>query len=350
MESTKLFFLLSFFVSLMIGQGLGGHYPLRQHFEVSNKLLVFGDSYVDTGNEPSEQSFINYPYGMTFPGKPDGRYSDGYVLTDYFASFLGLESPIPYMQLYAVSRPELKDGVNFGVGGTGVFETLVSGPNITRQIDFLEELIDNSTLTPHYIDSSIALVSISGNDYMTYLVRNILDLVGFIKGIKPFVRSMVDETIENLKRINSLGVKKVVVTALGPVECVPFMTFLISYEQCFPVLSLVADYHNILLRQAVDRLNREATNDSHFSILDLHGAFSYIIQNKGYPEGNITFPTPLKPCCTGVCGQVDREGNKLYELCEDPKSAFYWDFVHPSHEGWLAAFSYLTDTDLKKSY
>ena len=53
------------------------------------KLFVFGDSYSDTGNNrKSEASSWKYPYGITFPGKPTGRFSDGRVLTD----FLGILS------------------------------------------------------------------------------------------------------------------------------------------------------------------------------------------------------------------------------------------------------------------
>lgn len=48
------------------------------------KMFVFGDSYADTGN--NRKSMANswrQPYGLTFPGKPSGRFSDGRVLTDY---------------------------------------------------------------------------------------------------------------------------------------------------------------------------------------------------------------------------------------------------------------------------
>lgn len=51
------------------------------------KLFVFGDSYVDTGNlgklgRDFARSWY-YPYGITFPGKPSGRFSDGRVFTDF---------------------------------------------------------------------------------------------------------------------------------------------------------------------------------------------------------------------------------------------------------------------------
>ncbi|XP_022133148.1 GDSL esterase/lipase At5g03610-like [Momordica charantia] len=344
MESVKLFLPLLFIISLVAGQGLAHHYSLRRSFEAINKLFVFGDSYVDTGNVIDGDLVSKYPNGITWPGKPAGRYSDGYVLTDYFASFLGLKFPIPYVQLHDVVMHI--DGVNFAFGGSGVFTTIFPVPKLTDQIDFFQGFIDNSTLTPQYIDSSIALVSVSGNDYMTYFVNHIFDWTRLVMGLKPFIRSMVNTIRDDLKRIHSLGVKKVVVTTLGPLECVPMTTMFLEYERCVTILNLVVDYHNSLLQEAVTKLNNETnTDDPSFSILDLHAAFSSIIQNKGYPKGNITFSTPLEPCNK----LVTEQGVMRYKLCEDPKSAFYWDFAHITHQGWLAAFSYLTDT-LNKSH
>lgn len=51
------------------------------------KLFVFGDSYVDTGNFLDSPSY-RAPYGMTNPGKPAGRFSDGRVLSDYIGNVL----------------------------------------------------------------------------------------------------------------------------------------------------------------------------------------------------------------------------------------------------------------------
>ncbi|KAL6129378.1 hypothetical protein ACLB2K_072729 [Fragaria x ananassa] len=56
----------------------------RHHEKRSVKLFVFGDSYADTGNSGKFASGSwEAPYGITFPGKPAGRFSDGRVLTDY---------------------------------------------------------------------------------------------------------------------------------------------------------------------------------------------------------------------------------------------------------------------------
>ncbi|XP_023544735.1 GDSL esterase/lipase At5g03610-like [Cucurbita pepo subsp. pepo] len=343
MESTKLF--LPFFtLSLLSGLGLARHHHHQHRHLQTSKLFVFGDSYVDTGNtSPSDPNYPKTPYGVTFPGHPDGRFSNGRVLTDYVARIIGLKSPIPYRVVEKEGVEGAKDGVNFAYGGTGVFKTGYDLPTMTTQIDFLQYLIANSTFTPQDINSSFALVSVSGNDYSYYLSTN-----GSIKGFVPLIVRVVKQIGVNLKRIHSLGVKKISITALGPLQCVPEITSSSDFKHCNSSLALLVDFHNLLLRQAVDKLNKE-TNDSPFFILDLHAAFLSIIQNKGDPQGSIKFETPLKPCCYGAspgyyCGSVDEDGQKKYVLCEDPNSAFFWDEVHPTQQGWIAALTFLIST------
>lgn len=55
----------------------------------SNALFVFGDSYLDTGNLNKSKGLDRpwlVPYGKTYPGTPDGRFSDGRVFTDIFGT------------------------------------------------------------------------------------------------------------------------------------------------------------------------------------------------------------------------------------------------------------------------
>lgn len=59
-----------------------------------------------------------------------------------------------------------------------------------------------------------------------------------------------------------------------------------------------------------------------------------------------TFSEPLKACCEGrkggnSCGDVDIYGRRLYSVCKDPKSFFFWDNVHITDEGWRSVFSLL---------
>jgi len=67
---------------------------------------------------------------------------------------------------------ELQYGLNFAYGGTGVFHTLIDGPNMTIQIDTFEKLIQQNVYTKSDLQSSIALVSAAGNDYLNFFAKN----------------------------------------------------------------------------------------------------------------------------------------------------------------------------------
>ncbi|XP_050230237.1 GDSL esterase/lipase At5g03610-like [Mercurialis annua] len=302
-----------------------------------NKLFVFGDSYADTGNiQKSLASSWKEPYGITFPGKPSGRFSDGRVLTDYLARFIGVKSPLPFKWINHAAN-NLKYGMNFAFGGTGVFNTLVPLPNMTQQIDIFQKLMHDQVYSPMDLHSSSAFVSVAGNDYSFYLATN-----GSAQGFPDFIRKVVNQTIENLKRIQKMGVKKIVVNALQPLGCLPGITFGSSFRQCNESQNQLVGFHNLLLKQAVAKLNNE-TGDSTFLILDLNTAFFTVFKNKGDRPGSTTFENPLKPCCVGIsseysCGDVNVNGTKMYTVCDDPKATFFWDFVHPTQEGWRSVY------------
>nr|GMD46231.1 GDSL esterase/lipase At5g03610-like [Ipomoea batatas] len=305
-----------------------------------NKLFVFGDSYADTGNSRKVAFSWMEPYGITFPGKPSGRFSDGRVLTDFIAEFLGVESPTPYKSMkYGPS------GVDFAFGGTGVFDTIYPAPNMTTQIDFLQKLINDSVYTNTDLQSSMALVTHSGNDYATYLLKG-----GTKLGLPVYMITVVKKLGANMKRLHSLGVKKVSITSLEPIGCLPRATVHSSFRKCNDIENIIAVLHNKLLKKTVARLNRK-TPDSPYFILDLYSSFLTVFkQNELKPaEGGRRFETPLKACCMGVteknkCSDVDEKGVKLYTMCSDPNATFFWDGVHPSQAGWQAVYDVLKPT------
>lgn len=71
--------------------------------------------------------------------------------------------------------------------------------------------------------------------------------------------------------------------------------------------------------------------------------------------GSTRFETPLKPCCMGIsnkysCGSMNEKGEKMYTVCNDPKSAFFWDTVHPTEAGWHAVYTSLKSTLTQKIF
>ncbi|XP_010271720.1 PREDICTED: GDSL esterase/lipase At5g03610-like isoform X2 [Nelumbo nucifera] len=334
-KHTMLFHLFFSVFVLLTGIHVVQSSSYHHHRPGPSKLFVFGDSYADTGNNPKSVSKSWHPpYGITFPGQPSGRWSDGRVLTDYVASFIGIKSPMPYRWIKFAPK-SLSHGINFAYGGTGVFDTLVSQPNMTTQIDFFQQLINSGIYSKRDLNSSVALVSVAGNDYGAYNARN-----GTAQGLPAFIASVVNQTTLNLKRIHGLGVKKVAVIALLPLGCLPQSTVLSSYQQCNKTQNTAVRFHNLLLKQAVEKLNNE-TKSPTFILLDLNSAFMSAFDKKNSGNLKFGFGNPLKPCCMGIdasnsCGIVDQSGAKKYKVCKNPKVAFFWDEVHPTQAGWQA--------------
>ncbi|XP_020205997.1 GDSL esterase/lipase At5g03610 [Cajanus cajan] len=325
-----------------------GHMGLQaearlQHHEMNHSpktLFVFGDSYVDTGNTRKDQpgSWKN-PYGITFPGKPAGRFSDGRVLTDFIAKYLGLKSPLPY-KFRKLMPQHLKNGMNFAYGGTGVFDTSSKNPNMTIQIDFFKELIKENVYTTSDLSNSVALVSVAGNDYNFYLATN-----GSLEGFPSFIASVVNQTATNLLRIQRLGVRKIVVGGLQPLGCLPSTTATSSFQQCNSTFNDLVVLHNNLLNQAVTKLNQQTKDHSTFIVLDLYDSFMSVLNHPS--TSNIK--DQFKPCCVGLssqysCGSVDENNVKKYSVCDHPTSTFFWDLLHPTQAGWHAVYNKLQTT------
>nr|KYP71106.1 GDSL esterase/lipase At5g03610 family [Cajanus cajan] len=316
------------------------HHHHHHHHHLT-KLFVFGDSYADTGNvQKSVSTSWKDPYGITFPGKPAGRFSDGRVLTDFIAKHLKVKSPIPY-RLRKVIPNHLKYGMNFAFGGSGVFKTSFPLPNMTTQIDFFQQLIEKRVYSALDLTKSVALVSVAGNDYSYYLATN-----GSAEGLPAYVGAVVSQTVKNLIRIKGLGVKKIVVGGLQPLGCLPSITVATSYERCNETTNALVLLHNSLLSEAVSKLNKRSMEPSTFLVLNLYESFLSVLKQKQKDPSTHHIGNKLKPCCVGVssgytCGDVDKNKVKMYRVCDDPKSAFFWDLVHPTQAGWHAVYNKL---------
>ncbi|XP_027367161.1 GDSL esterase/lipase At5g03610-like [Abrus precatorius] len=305
------------------------------------KLFVFGDSYADTGNGDYLSCSWKEPYGITFPGKPAGRFSDGRILTDLTAAYLGVPSPIPYRLGKQKTQQYLKHGMNFAIGGTGVFDTSTPVPNMTSQIDLFQHLVKRKAPLSLDLNNSMALVSVAGNDYDHYLTTN-----GSIQNFPSFIASVVNQIGSNLKRIQELGVKKIVVGGLQPLGCLPYNTIQFPFQQCNSTFNDLTVIHNTLLNQTVTKLKQQTNHNTTFVILNLYDSFMSVLNQR---QTNNNIENRLKPCCVGIsseymCGSVDENNVKKYKVCDNPKSAFFWDQFHPTQAGWEAVYDNLRNS------
>ncbi|KAH1247514.1 Protein ULTRAPETALA 2 [Glycine max] len=177
-----------------------------------------------------------------------------------------------------------------------------------------------------------------GNFYISGDVGTAVDLPGFME-------SLVKQMSVNLKRIHSLGIKKVAVGLLQPIGCLPVLNVISFRTNCIGLLNVISKDHNKMLLKAVQELNKEAADKSVFMTLDLYNSFLSAIETMQKKRAEkSTLMNPLQPCCEGnnledSCGSVDDEGSKKYSLCENPKLSFFWDTLHPSQNGWFAVYT-----------
>lgn len=97
--------------------------------------------------------------------------------------------------------------------------------------------------------------------------------------LQSFILLVVDQLVVNLKRLHGMGMKKVAVTSLEPLGCLPQTTVSSSFQECNGTQNTAVTFHNLLLSQAVTKLNNE-TKDSPFVILDLYASFMSVFENK----------------------------------------------------------------------
>ncbi|CAH2074297.1 unnamed protein product [Thlaspi arvense] len=325
------------------------------------KLFVFGDNYADTGNMRHGAVSWKSPYGFTFPGKPSGRYSDGLIATDFLAKVLGAKSPHLW-RTHGRSKLKLNRGMNFAFGGSGVYDSPAEkSTNMSIQVSFLVDLfLAGRVYTYDDLSSSdVALLSYSGNDYFGYIAEN-----PKFAAYPAFVQYIVDDIKQTLWKLDGLKFKNIAVTSLQPIGCIPHYTAASSFKSCNESYSELVELHNRLLKNVVAKLNEEARlrkkGQRNFFIIDIHKAFMTVLKKKGenpkvtlklsilnpsckvFPvTGSTRFKDMLKPCCDGDCANVDSKGAKKYSLCDDPKSAFFWDDFNPTQEGWKSIYSVL---------
>ncbi|KAG0614686.1 hypothetical protein M758_6G196000 [Ceratodon purpureus] len=310
-----------------------------------NAIFVFGDSYLDTGNHNKSAVFNRpwlAPYGVTYPGTPAGRFSDGRVFADVFANALQMLSPIAYELRFSDPNAP-KHGMNFAVGGSGVFNPY-GMLNLGGQIDQLESLID-IVYPKAFLQYSVVLVGVHGNDYGAYLAKG-----NPVSGIPVFQRLVVGEMVYQLERLNKLGFKTFYINNIQPIGCLPSSTRPEFNECSEDTDAIMSVGHNDLLVAAVANLTQRLP-EATFRILDLYSAFTAVLRD---PAKYGISTEPLMPCCLGAgnatrsCGEFGRHGKPMFTVCKDPAKSFFWDTNHPSQAGWIAVAKVLfPDADLE---
>lgn len=298
-------------------------------------FFAFGDSYADTGNSPksgpNEGSGWLYPYGITWPQYPAGRFSDGKVESDFFADLLGIPTPPPYLYLAGQSTTH---GVNFATVGSGVTFDYGTDP-LGGQVDNLELFLRTDPYSKLALANSLTLVAVNGNDY-TFFSGNSSELFVYIQRVVAGIGY-------NLQRLYDMGLRDVMVSNLLPVGCLPVYSKQYGYRICDTSKDSTAQIHNAFLLGVVEKIN-SGNPGARFVILDQYAAFGHLFKQAkavGFTDG-------LVPCCRGLsdssnCGDTDpATGKPLYTVCKHRGKAVFWDTQHPTMWAWNYIFKLYT--------
>ncbi|CAM0909290.1 unnamed protein product [Alopecurus aequalis] len=325
-----------------------------------SSMFVFGDDFVDNGNLPklkrgeTPSDSIgedttrqwSYPYGSYLNSRgptpvPTGRFSNYHVQSDFIARMLGLTQAPP---AYVLTPDQSVDpsGMTFAFGGAGVHTVSKSAPTLAAQVKMFTDLVNDGVISREQLRRSVALVAISGNDYLSGADVGDAHLSSF-NDIHTYVGNVTTEIVRNVERLQKLGVRKVLVNNLHPIGCTPMQTMSSGYTTCDLLGNYGASLHNNNLKQLMGR-----KNNAH--VLDLYTAFTDIVNHasRGLSDDAKKFNRNLAPCCvsaydTGYCGQRSSSGERLYDLCQNPDQSFYWDEMHPTNAGWKAVMAALEE-------
>ncbi|KAI5010298.1 hypothetical protein ZWY2020_012435 [Hordeum vulgare] len=217
-------------------------------------MFLFGDSFVDTGNIALSSGYFELsrqweaPYGMSYKvdgsgrrQNATGRFSDFMVQSDFVAKMLGLrQSPPTYLSKQ--QPPYDPSGINFAFGGAGMFHFPGELMTVSEQVDIFESMIKGGT--------------ISHNHHITTIEKETSEIVAITR------------------RLQNLGVKRIMVNNLQPLGCTPFWCRPTFYQECDDFGNAIASVHNKKLKQKLPRKKG-------IFIVDLYTAFHNIIADNG---------------------------------------------------------------------
>ncbi|CAN1818925.1 GDSL esterase/lipase At3g14820 [Linum perenne] len=302
-------------------------------------VYAFGDSILDTGNNNyiNTISKCNFPpYGTDFPGgKPTGRCSNGKLISDLFAEYVGVK---PYLPPYLDPNLQAQDlitGVCFASAGSGIDPATSKitqlSISISNQLRLFEQYIGRlrslvgEQRSKYIMKESIYLISLANNDIgITCLLiqRKEYDL-------DSYATFLISQVIITLKHLYILGARKIMVISPLVVGCVPAERTIGGLQRsCMESCNELVRLYNAKLSSEIDLLNINMYGAS-ITFIDVFTPLLDIIYN----PSRHGFVNVGEGCCgTGLIETIIL-CNKLNPFtCNNTLDFVFWDSLHPTEK------------------
>ncbi|KAJ1441445.1 SGNH hydrolase superfamily, partial [Sesbania bispinosa] len=251
-------------------------------------IIVFGDSSVDSGNNnfiPTIAKSNFEPYGRDFQdGNPTGRFSNGRIAPDFISEAFGLKPTVP-----AYLDPAYKIS-DFATG-----EVIPLWKEVEYYKDYQSKLRAylGDEKANEIVNEALYLVSIGTNDFLEnyYIFPERRCQFTSVQQYEDFLIGLAENF---LREIYNLGARKISLTGLPPMGCLPLerAVNIMEYHGC------VEDYNNVALEFngklgcLVTKLNKELPG---LQLVDAN-AYDIVLQIIAHPS-QFGFEVAGVGCC-----------------------------------------------------
>ncbi|KAK7293493.1 hypothetical protein RJT34_16359 [Clitoria ternatea] len=331
-------------------------------------IFNFGDSNSDTGCTAAAFYPEILPYGQTFFHEAVGRASDGRLIIDFIAEYLGF----PYLSAYINSiGTSYRHGANFAAGSSTIRRQnrtyFDGGSPFTLEIQteqlnqfkartgkFFNRAERNSFTRnfpkPEDFAKAIYTFDIGQND----IAAAISNGMG-MEDSQPVISDIVDYFANQVQNVYELGGRTLWIHNTGPIGCLPVAMPAHNANKQTPVAAGYLDqngcvqYQNDMAKDFNKKLKKLVVKlraqfpEASIIYVDMFSAKYELISNAN-KEG---FVDPSEICCgyhedgnnvnCGNKGMVN--GKEIYAgSCEDPSKYISWDGVHYTEAAnhWIA--------------
>ncbi|CAD5187871.1 unnamed protein product [Musa acuminata subsp. malaccensis] len=303
-------------------------------------IITFGDSTVDVGNNDYLKTIFKAdfpPYGRDFKNhKPTGRFCNGKLATDITADTLGFSSyPSAYLSPEA-SGKNLLIGANFASAASGYYDDtayLYHAIPLSQQLEFYKEYqhklsrVAGTSKASSIISGALYIVSTGASDFVQnyYINPHLYET----RSPDQFSSFLVHIFCNFVKDLYGLGARKIGVTSLPPLGCLPASITLFGHgsNECVRRLNSDAQNFNRKLNTAADSLAKQLPNLK-IAIFDIYKP----LHDLATKPSDFGFFEARRGCCgTGTVETTSFLCNPhSVGTCANATGYVFWDSVHPS--------------------
>ncbi|KAK4727018.1 hypothetical protein R3W88_031935 [Solanum pinnatisectum] len=330
-------------------------------------IYNFGDSNSDTGGIAAAFYPMAAPCGESYFHRPAGRGSDGRLIIDFIAEYLGVPQLSPYLDTLGTSY---RHGANFATGRATIrrineswFANGVSPFPLDIQVEHYTQFKERTTYfynqgkeesdksrlaIPVEFSKALYTIDIGQND-----ISAAFRMLPNMEQVRAIIPDIINQFAAQLRDLYKKGARNFWIHNTGPIGCLPVATIKIKdpapgyldEHGCIKDMNDIAIVFNKQLFDILTKLRIELQQAA-ITYVDLYKTKYELISN----AKNQGFEEASKICCgyhengeNVWCGNKKRlnNGTEIYAgSCNNPSTVISWDGVHYTEAAnhWIANY------------